>query len=1165
MRRFFDGFSGADAAMAPRECASNARIKRPAALFALSMAFLFASSVGSAQAVSPSAGFTIDSFALPSVFSAADNAGCHLGTQFPPCDSYRVSVTNAGSVATQEGTEVTLADTLPAGVTLKAAELHSPATARLLKFLGYTGDEQGDLFPFLETFGLCTQVPLQCVLPVSIAPDERVLMRVFVTVDEPAVAGSLTNSATVSGGGVASVSTDPGLSTNRVGGAPAFGPGRFGFSAYRPDGLVDSQAGDHPYELTTTIGLGTSLKTGPQGTFGANGVEDPRDVVTSLPVGFVGSILAAPQCTFAELSSHIGHGVGGCPSDTIVGHISTEPITQQSIDGPIYNMTPERGAPAEFAYVDGIAGPHVFYARVVPTSKGYVLQATNPEIPQISLNYIVVTFYGDPAAKQEELARREGKEVSAKAQVPFFTNPTNCTGEEPTATIYMDSWQHPARFNPDGTAANLEEAAWAKAEFKAPPVTGCNLLRFPAEIGAQPTTRESDKPSGMEFEIKVPQSETVGVPATPTMKKAVVTLPEGFTVNPAAGNGLAACSVAQIGWLGGTHLNFSPAPPQCPEASKIGSLELETPLVPHKLEGEMFLAAQDENPFNSTLAAYVVVDDPITGVLVKIAGEFLPDPHTGRLTAVFDENPNLPFSDLKLHFFGGPRAELATPESCGAFTTTTELSPYSAPDSGPPATPFDSFLINEACPGGFAPTFTAGSLNLQAGAFTPFVASFGRSDTDQELAGLTLTLPPGLLGKIAGVPLCGEADANAGACPAASQVGTVKTGVGPGPNPLFVGGKAYLTGPYNGGPYGLSIVVPAVAGPYNFGTVVVRQSLRIDPRTAQVTDVSDPFPTIIAGIPLRLRRVDVTLDREGFTFNPTNCSKLAFNGNITGSPLGAPRSLTGNVGYATQPGSTSPFATSFQVSNCATLGFKPDFKVSVSGKSSKANGAGLSVKLAYPNAPFGSQANIGRVKVELPVQLPSRLTTLQQACLAATFDANPAKCPAGSIVGHAKVITPLLPAPLEGPAYFVSHGGEAFPDLTIVLKGNGVTVQLVGTTFISKKGITSTTFKSPPDVPFDTFELTLPQGKYSALASNIDLCTTTHPVTVKKRVTVHRNGHTTHPLRTVTRRVAQLLMPTEFTAQNGAHLQQNTKIAVSGCGSAKKGKKANVEHKHKKH
>jgi hypothetical protein len=638
----------------------------------------------------------------------------------------------------------------------------------------------------------------------------------------------------------------------------------------------------------------------------------------------------------------------------------------------------------------------------------------------------------------------------------------------------------------------------------------------------------------MNFEIKLPQSETMGVPATPTLKKAVVTLPEGFTVDPSAGDGLQACSEAQIGWLGGTRLSFSPAAPECPEASKIGSITLESPLVGHQLEGEMYLARQYENPFGtpehpggSLLAAYVVVDDPITGVLIKIPGKFEPDPHTGRLTAVFDENPNLPFSDLQLHFFGGPRAELATPESCGTFTISSEMFPYSFEEGEQPATPFDNFAIDEACPsGGFSPSFTAGSLNLQAGAHTPFVASFGRSDTDQELSGLTVKLPPGLSAVVAGVPECSEAqikeaEAGTGGCPENSQVGTVKAGVGPGPDPFFATGKAYWTGPYNGGAFGLAVVVPAVAGPFNFGTVVVRQSLRIDPLTAQVTDVSDAFPTIIDGIPLRMRRVDLELNRPGFTFNPTNCSKLGFAGSISGSPLGAPRSLNGTVGYATQPGASSSFTTPFQVTNCTTLKFQPEFAVSTSGKTSKAKGASLAVKLTYPTAAQGVEANITRVKVDLPKQLPSRLTTLQKACTAAQFNANPAGCPAASVIGHAKAVTPILPVPLEGPAYFVSHGGEAFPSLIIVLQGDNVTLDLVGTTFISKAGITSSTFKTVPDAPVGSFELNLPQGKYSALAANGNLCT------------------------------SKLAMPTEFLGQNGAKINESTPVSVTGCAKKK--------------
>ena len=802
---------------------------------------------------------------------------------------------------------------------------------------------------------------------------------------------------------------------------------------------------------------------------------------------------------------------------------------------------PERGTPAEFGYFDALKGAHIFDARIVPTASGYVLQTTNTDIPAVSLTHIRVTFYGDPAAKQEELARREGKTASAPVPVPLFTNPTDCSGEPLVATIYMDSWQNPGSYEADGSP-DLAAGKWVAATSESPPVTGCDLLSFSSELTAQSTTHEADKPSGLEYELKVPQTEAVGVAATPTLKKIVTTLPEGLTVDPSAGDGLAACSETQIGWLGGSDLNFDVAPPQCPEASKIGTLELETPLIAHKLEGEVFLASQNENPFDATLAAYVVVNDPITGVLIKISGKFVANPNTGRLTAEFDENPNLPFSDLKLHFFGGPRAELATPESCGTFTTTTELFPYSFPDSGPPATPFDSFPIDEACPGGFSPSFTAGSTNLQAGAYTPFIASFARSDTDQELAGLTVTLPAGVLAKVAGVPLCSEAEiheaeASTGGCPESSQVGTVDTGVGPGPDPLFVSGRAYLTGPYNGGPYGLAIVVPAIAGPFNFGTVVVRQSIRINPRTAQVTDVSDPFPTIIDGIPLRLRRVDLTLNRAGFAFNPTDCAKEEFTGNLTGSPLGAPRSLNGTVGYATQIGASSSFATPFQVTNCATLGFAPKFAVSTKHKASRADGANLDVKLSYPNAPWGSQADISRVKVELPKQLSSRLTTLQKACTAAQFKANPADCPAASVVGHAVVRTPVLPVPLQGPAYFVSNGGEAFPNLIMVLQGDNVTVELVSDTFIDKAGVTSSTFNAVPDVPFSSFELELAQGKYSALAANL-------PAAARDNFC----GKT-------------LKMPTEFHAQNGMQIRETTKIGVTGCPKAKRGSR---KQKHKR-
>jgi hypothetical protein len=305
-----------------------------------------------------------------------------------------------------------------------------------------------------------------------------------------------------------------------------------------------------------------------------------------------------------------------------------------------------------------------------------------------------------------------------------------------------------------------------------------------------------------------------------------------------------------------------------------------------------------------------------------------------------------------------------------------------------------------------------------------------------------------------------------------------------------------------------------IAGPFNLGTIVTRAKIEVDPATAQITVTTDALPQIVKGVPTDLREVDAVIDRPGFMFNPTNCSPQSFSGTATSS-------------QGTTVGISSPFG----VGSCQSLKFQPKFQVSTGSKTSRPNGASLTVKLAYPTGSQGMQSNITRVKVELPKQLPSRLTTLQKACTAAQFEANPGGCPTASVIGHATVHTAVLPDPLIGPVYFVSHGGEAFPSLTIVLQGDGVRVDLAGATYISKQGITSTTFKTVPDVPFSSFELTLPQGPYSALTANLP--TSAHGSLCS----------------------AKLVMPTELIAQNGLQIHQNTKITPTGCTKAKTKKK----------
>ena len=1118
--------------------------RRMATSAALAVA-LVALAAGSASAASPAAGWTIESVATPTNFSTGDDAQC--AEDLERCDSYTVTARDAGSLPTSGG-PVTLTDALPSGLRLVKVEFFSE--------IGVEGREDLD--------SDCKSTPLECTFTGQVQPDQTLGMIVSVEAEEGA-SSPLVNLATVSGGGVpeASTRTDTLLSTA----VPPFGVTSFDTDIAGLDGRADTQAGGHPYELTASIALNNVSRATGGGHYADASVQNLRDLVIELPLGFLASALATPTCTLAQLSSE-----GGCPPDTAVGYIHTEPESILALGSEVYNVVPEHGFPAEFGYSDLLKGAHVLYASVAPTPAGYVLRVTGRELPEVSLADLSVTLFGDPGEK-------DGSGDSPQA---LLTNPTACSGQSLQTSVHLDSWQAPGEWTedgkvlatPDGPQATplLTSPGWVTASTESPPVTGCEALAglFAPSLAAVPqrlqaanpaaveSNRQADSPTGLELELKSPSSEAPEVDATPPLRTAVVTLPEGLTVDPSAGDGLQACSIAQIGWLGaegsggeplpnGGLANFSAQAPECPEESKVGSVELTTPLFGGVLSGAVYLAAQDENPFQSALAAYVVVEDSATGVVLKIPAELKADPRTGRLTVVLAESPQLPFSDLKLRFFSGPRALLATPESCGTYTTTSELTPWSASESDPGgpgagggsvAEPLNSFQIDEGCAGGFAPSFAAGSTNLQAGANTPFQASFSREDSDQELGGWSVSLPPGLLADVGSVPLCPEASANAGTCPEASRVGRALAEAGPGPDPLSVSGKAYLTGPYNGGPFGLSIVVPVIAGPLDLGTVVVRQSLRIDPSTARITDVSNPFPTVLDvtgangetdGIPIRLRRVDVSFERPGgagFMFNPTSCAKLP---------------LTGSV--ASAQGTSAAVSSPFQVTGCKGLPFKPSFTASTAAHAEALKdgaGASLNVRIASRGGASvrGEEANLKRVDLTLPRLLPARLQpTLQNACTAARFAKDPASCPPDSFVGTATAVTPMLDVPLRGPVIFVSRGSAALPDLDLVLQGEGVEIVLSGGTEI-KGGVTYAKFEAFPDVPISSFALSLPQGPHSALASGLP--TNKHSLCGQS-----------------------LAMPATIEGQNGAVVKRSVRVGIAGC-ATHRAKKAKHRRRKKK-
>lgn len=898
---------------------------------------------------------------------------------------------------------------------------------------------------------------------------------------------------------------------------PGFGIKQFEVSFLNNDGTPDAQAGSHPYDMVTNIEFNTTVLrrertadslyvTVPDG--------NAKDFITDLPPGLVGDPNAtATKCTLRQLESEKGDTSGGgdCPPEAEVGELEVEfgdglpPLKE-----PVYNMEPPHGVAVQIG--GNFVIPKVFIEAGVRAGGAYQVESDSLDVPVIEpLINVRLTVFGVV-----------GSGATRKA---FLTLPTGCTGPL-RSSLSADSYQNPGHFVEAGDITR-DQAGIPVA------LSGCSRLSFPPTITVAPDTSNASTSSGLTVGVHVSQKGALNPEglAESSLRDTTVTLPQGVALNPAGADGLEACSKDLAGFTGFAELNsefepgvktatFTPEMPAplrpgvnfCPNGSKIGTVKLTTPLLANPLEGAVYLAAPNANPFGSLVAMYLIAEDPISGTLIKLAGEVKLSA-TGQIVTTFLNTPDLPFEDLELHFFGGERAPLTTPARCGTYTTTAVFTPW---DGNGPVTSESSFTIDHGpgarpCPGGnlpFEPSLNAGMTSNRAGGFSPFTMTMSRGDGDQNLRFVSLKMPEGLSGVLAGVKLCGEGQANAGTCGPESEIGETIVSVGVGNNPFTVeGGRVFLTGPYKGAPFGLSIVNPAKAGPYDLGQVVVRAKIEVDPRTAALTVTTDgdgqyKIPTILQGIPLQIKHINVTVNRPAFTFNPTNCQKMQFGGELYGAE-----------------GGTSAVTVPFQVADCARLNFKPSFNASTSGKTSRTNGASLHVTLAYPKAPLGSQANLRSVKVELPKQLPSRLPTLQKACLDTVFNTDPAACPPSSRVGMAKAITPILPEPLAGPAYFVSHGGAGWPELIIVLQGYGFTIDLHGETFIDKKtGVTSSTFPAVPDQPVTSFELTLPEGRYSALAApGGKLCTT------------------------------GLRMPTTFTAQNGMTIRRSTPISVTGC------------------
>jgi hypothetical protein len=866
-----------------------------------------------------------------------------------------------------------------------------------------------------------------------------------------------------------------------------------------PDGRFSRQAGGHP-DLTVNFSIPFDPNAHIDGRLSPGPVEAVHEVDLDLPRGFVGNPQAAERCP-TELLSPAGLGSSLCPVSAQVGVVE---VIQRGVNeavpyrAPVYNMQTGPGAPARFGFEIAEATT-VIDAHVRPGAEGYGISAGSSVISQaVPIEKVAMTLWGVPADSSHDAMRGTdalllgGEPLPAQSpRLAFLSAPTSCPDTPTPFTIRGDSWDYRGIFD---TRILPADESGTPFVFE-----GCEQLPFAPSIDVQPRSHLADSPTGLKVELRVPQNDDPDGLAAADVKQVVMTFPEGMSINPASASGQSACSPAQI------DLETNAAP-SCPETSKLGTVKIDTPLLPDELEGSAYLATQNDNPFGSLLAMYIAVKGP--GFYLKLPGRIDADPKTGELTTTFSDTPQLPFERLQLSLNEGPRAPLSTPHTCGTYTTHTEFTSWAQPDN--PVVSESSFMIDEGCDKAskFDPDLSAGTISPAGGSYSPFILRVTRRDGEENISRIQATLPEGLLAKLAGVARCSDAAAATGDCPASSQIGTTTVGTGSGPNPLYVpeAGKAppaiYLAGAYKGAPYSLVVKVPAQAGPFDLGTVVVRNALYIDPVSAQVTAKSDPLPQLLQGIPLSYRDVRVEINRDQFTINPTNCEAMKVTSTLTSA-----------AGASAHP------SDRFQAANCAALGFKPNLKISLKGKMNRTGNPTLTATLRAPKG----QANIAKTTVVLPQSQFIDNSHISNPCTRVQFDAR--DCPAGSILGKATAYSPLLDKPLSGPVYFRSNGGaRELPDLVADLNGQ-IHVTLVGFIDSVKTGPETsrvrTRFLNVPDAPVSKFTIRLAGGKKGLIENSRDLCS----FTPKAKL--------------------------EMTGQNGKTAHSNLKLGTS-CGKASK-------------
>jgi hypothetical protein len=1040
-----------------------------------------------------------------------------------------LTLTNLGDAPVDgSSTPVTIVDEMPEGV------IAHDATA-----LAGRNGIQGPVDCTVES-----NSEVRCGFEGELPPYEAIEVEILVgLVDSPPQAGA-PGKVRVSGGGAQAVSSAQPIKVSAE--AVDFGIEQFSVAAEDEGGSAALQAGGHPFQLTTTLQLNSGAMVSRYS--GVKQPAQPRNLRFPFPPGLVGNVATLPRCPMAVFLTPIGF-FNKCPDRAALGAASVT-IVESGVLGmvreavPVFNLAAGPGEPARFGFM--VLGDPVVIDFSVDPDQGYRLIAKVSNITQLpQFLASTLTIWGTPGDPRHDGSRGWG---CVNAAVPLPCEPA--VDLQGTAQLRQSvSCKAAQIFGLEAEPWNMSVGTQTdSASFAGEPLLGCNRAPFNPGIAATPTSKLASNPSGFDFEVDMPNSgldNPEGI-AEAQPKKVEVTLPEGMTVNPSEGEGLVGCSPADLA----RETSDSQSGAGCPNTSRIGDVKVTTPLLKEEATGALYIATPHDNPFDSLLGLYLVARIPERGIIIKLAGKVEPDPNTGQLTTTFDDLPQLPFSSFKLHFREGGRAPLATPPTCGTYTAEARFVPWSAQDPDNPA-PNEvvrrnaSFTIERGVDGGacppkatppFHPDLLAGTVNNAAGSFSDFNLRLTRNDGEQEFTHFSIKLPPGITGKLAGVPYCpesgiaqarsrtgihgGQEELDSPSCPPASQIGRTLVGAGVGSILTYVPGKIYLAGPYNGAPLSMVAITSGVVGPFDIGTVVIRQAFRIDPETGEVfvdATSSDPIPHIIQGIPVHARDIRAYVDRPNFTLNPTNCKRTSTASTVLGSGLDFASPADDNPITVTSP---------FQAADCAALPFKPKLALKLKGGTRRGSHPAFTATLKGQGI---GAAGIARAQVTLPRSEFIENAHFKTICTRVQFKAGnrPGEgCPAGSIYGKAKATTPILSEPLSGPV-FLRSSEHQLPDLVIALHSpTGIDITLVGRVD-SVDGQLRSTFESVPDAPVSSFTLQMQGGKKGLFVNSTNLCKTTHKAV------------------------------SEFDGQNGKQLDSKPVVKATACkGKAAKHKRA---------